>query len=68
MHNLHIFFARVIDWLSPKNDGLFGGNRLDIMKKAASGELDNNACAAYTCQQPISHDVVVNKDETTEAN
>ena len=58
----------MIDWLSPKNDGLFGGNRLDIMKKAAAGELDKNSCSEYTCQQPISHEVVVNQDEAAETS
>ncbi len=56
-------FSRVIDWLSPKNDGLFGGDRLDIMKSAANGELSVESCDKYKCEQPISHEFVSNKKE-----
>jgi hypothetical protein len=48
----------VIEWLSPKNDGLFGGGRIDILKRASNGELGPDACHAYNCSQPISHDFV----------
>jgi len=58
-----LFISSVIDWLSPKNDGLFGGGRLDIMKSAANGELSSESCNKYKCEQPISHDFVANKKE-----
>ena len=63
--NLIVFsyLCSVIDWLSPKNDGLFGGDRLDIMKSAANGELSSESCHKYKCEQPISHDFVANKKE-----
>ena len=53
--------SSVIDWLSPKNDGLFGGDRLEIFKKASSGEESSDFCSAYVCAQPISHDFVATR-------
>jgi hypothetical protein len=51
-------FFSVMEWLSPKNDGLFGDGRVDILKRASNGELGPGACHAYNCSQPISHDFI----------